>query len=98
MKNAEHDVTWLNVLEAIRYGQELFNSIAADTYGDNTPSDCVKLSRKQYYNKLSKLIKADLIKRKSGRYLLTPFGRVIYGVQLGFGEAVENHLKSEIQL
>jgi hypothetical protein len=97
MKNAVHNITRPNILEAIRYGQELFNSIAADTYSDNTSTDIVKLSRKQYYNKLSKLIKVDLIKRKSGRYLLTPFGRVIYGVQLAFGDAVANHLKTEIQ-
>ena len=99
MKNAIHDITKLSILGAIRYGQELFNLIAADTYGDNTPSDNVKLSRKQYYNKLSKLVKVDLIKRgDSGRYLLTPFGRVIYGVQLGFGEAVDNHLKTVVQI
>ena len=97
MKNAVHFITRLNILEAIRYGQELFNSIAADTYSDNTPSDIVKLSRKQYYSAISKLIKVDLIKRKSGKYLLTPFGRVIYGVQLGFGEALDNHLKSKLQ-
>ena len=90
-------MTRQNILEAIRYGQELFNSIAADTYSDNTPSDIVKLSRKQYYSTISKLIKVDLIKRKSGKYLLTPFGRVIYGVQLGFGEALDNHLKSKLQ-
>ena len=54
--------TRLNILEAIKYGQELFNSIAADTFSDNSPGDSVKLSRKQYYNKLSKLIKVDLIK------------------------------------
>ena len=94
MKNAVHFITRLNILEAIKYGQELFNSIAADTFSDNSPGDSVKLSRKQYYNKLSKLIKVDLIKRKSGSYLLTPFGRVIYGVQLGLGDAVDNHLTS----
>jgi predicted transcriptional regulator len=98
MKNAVHNITRPNILEAIRYGQELFDSIAADTYSDNTPSDIVKLSRKQYYSKLTKLIKVGLIKRKSGRYLLTPFARVIYGVQLGFGDAVDNHLKTELQL
>jgi hypothetical protein len=98
MKNAEHNVTRLNILEAIRSGQELLNSIAADSYSDNTPIDSVKLTHKQYYSRLSKLIKVDLIKRKSqsGRYLLTPFGRVIYGVQLGFGHAVDDHLKTEI--
>ena len=98
MKNAVHNITRPNILEAIRYGQELFNSIAADTYSDNATSDILKLSRKQYYNKLSKLIKVDLVKRKSGRYLLTPFGRVIYGVQLGLGDAVDNHLKTKIQI
>jgi hypothetical protein len=101
MKNAIRNITRLNILGAIRYGQELFNSIAADTYGDNTPCECqfesVKLSRKQYYSKLSKLVKVDLIKRKSGRYLLTPFGRVIYDVQLGFGDAVANHEKPTSQ-
>jgi predicted transcriptional regulator len=30
--------------------------------------------------RLSKLIKANMIKRKNGKYLLTPFGKVIYGV------------------
>jgi hypothetical protein len=64
MKNAVHFITRLNILEAVKYGQELFNSIAADTFSDNSPGDSVKLSRKQYYNKLSKLIKVDLIKRK----------------------------------
>jgi predicted transcriptional regulator len=97
MKNAVHYITRQNILEAIRSAQELFNSIAADTYSDTTLSDSVKLSRKQYYNKLSILIKVDLIKRKGGRYLLTPFGRVIFGVQLGFGDAVDNHLKTKIQ-
>jgi hypothetical protein len=98
MKNVEHNLTRLNILDAIRSGQELLNSIAAGTYSDNIPIDSVKLSRKQYYGRLSKLIKVDLIKRKSGRYLLTPFGIVIYGVQLGFGHAVDDHLKTEIQI
>ena len=98
MKNAVHHITMPNILEAIRYAQELVNSIAADTYNDSTPTDIVKLGRKQYYNKLSKLIKVDLIKRKSGKYILTPFGRVIYGIQLGLVDAIDYHLKTEIQL
>jgi hypothetical protein len=98
MKNAVHNITRPNILEAISYAQELFNSIAADTFSDNASTYIVKLSRKQYYNKLSKLIKVDLIERKGGRYLLTLFGRVIYGVQLGLGDAVDNHLKTKIQI
>jgi hypothetical protein len=36
------------------------------------------LSSKQYYSKISGMMAAGLIKRKSGRYYLTPFGKVIY--------------------
>jgi hypothetical protein len=36
------------------------------------------ISCKQYYSKISDMMAAGLIKRKSGRYYLTPFGKVIY--------------------
>jgi hypothetical protein len=36
------------------------------------------LSRKQYYSRISAMVETDLIKRHSGRYYLTPFGKVIY--------------------
>jgi DNA-binding HxlR family transcriptional regulator len=38
----------------------------------------IKISRKQYYSRLSNMAKAGLIKRKHGRYSLTAFGRVVY--------------------
>jgi hypothetical protein len=38
----------------------------------------VKISRKQYYSRLSNMAKAGLIKRKQGRYALTAFGKVVY--------------------
>ena len=38
----------------------------------------VKISRKQYYSRLSNMAKAGLIKRKHGRYSLTTFGRIVY--------------------
>jgi hypothetical protein len=36
------------------------------------------LSRKQYYSRLSAIMATGLIKRQSGRYSLTAFGRVVY--------------------
>ena len=36
------------------------------------------LTSKQFYSRISKLTKADLIKRKYGRYSLTVLGRVVY--------------------
>jgi hypothetical protein len=38
----------------------------------------IKISRKQYYSRLSNMAKAGLIKRKHGRYSLTAFGKVVY--------------------
>ena len=37
-----------------------------------------KLTRKQYYSRMSKLMKANLIKRINGKYTLTAFGKLIY--------------------
>src|SRR5918911_2174659 len=37
-----------------------------------------KLTRKQYYSRMSKSMKAGLIKRINGRYTLTGFGKLIY--------------------
>ncbi len=53
----------------------------------------IGFSPRQYHLRLTKLIEADLIKRKNGKYALTSFGNVIYGVQLSLETAVNNHLK-----
>jgi hypothetical protein len=39
-----------------------------------------------------------MIKRKGEKYVLTPFGEVIYSVQLEFDEAVDEHLKSKVEM
>ena len=38
----------------------------------------IRISRKQYYSRLSNMAKAGLIRRKHGRYSLTAFGKVVY--------------------
>ena len=90
-KGLKH-VTMLDVLNAIRdiNGRDIFNSIEGDRVSK------LKMSRKQYYLRLSKLINANMIKRKNGKYLLTPFGKVIYMVQLEFVNAIDDHLGSTI--
>jgi len=93
MNKEQKNVTRVGVLDAIRDtdGRDLLYSIESD--GISTRELNLKMSRKQYYNRLSRLIKADIIKRKSGKYLLTPFGQVIYGVQLELVKAVDEHFK-----
>src|SRR5436309_2719001 len=41
----------------------------------------LKLTRKQYYSRVSRLIKAGLVRRQKGRYFPTAFGRVFYDSQ-----------------
>jgi len=50
-------------------------------------------SKKQFYTALSALKKAGLIKKKSGEYTITAFGKIIYCIQLMIEEALENRWK-----
>ena len=51
------------------------------------------LTTKQYYSRISKLIKADLIKRKNGRYSLTVLGKVVYEAHTTIGKALQYYWK-----
>jgi hypothetical protein len=53
-----------------------------------------KLTRKQFYSRMSKLTKAGLIMRKNGKYKLTTFGKIIYHlVQIKIKNAINNYWK-----
>ena len=49
------------------------------------------LTRKQYYSKISAMMKAGLIKRQNGRYYLTRFGKVIYCCTMIAKKALDNY-------
>jgi len=53
----------------------------------------LKLTRKQYYSRITRLIKAGLVKRQKGKYFLTAFGMVIYDSQKLLGTAIKNYWK-----
>jgi predicted transcriptional regulator len=76
----------------------LFKIIASTNDTNNNDSDGdtlrtkTKLSRTQYYSRLSSFIKMGLIKRrKGGNYSLTSFGKVIYEIQRIFEYTVNNY-------
>jgi hypothetical protein len=70
-----------NILHAISDDKSfvLFNTIAIDR-SDFLISK-VNLTCKQYYSRLSNLIKSDLVSRKNKRYFLTSFGKIVYDAQ-----------------
>ena len=83
------------VLAAISDKQslDLFRYIA----GTNGDSDSLRakmnLTRKQYYSRLSRMIKVGLVKRKNGKHFLTAFGKVVYDAQTTIEKAVTNFWK-----
>ena len=49
------------------------------------------LTRKQYYSRMNALINAGLVMRKSSKYFLTSFGKVVYESHMLIGHAIENY-------
>jgi predicted transcriptional regulator len=53
----------------------------------------VKLTRKQYYSRISTLISSGLVKRSNGKYLLTSLGKILYRVNSLVDQAINDHWK-----
>ena len=88
----------INILSAISDDKALtlFKTIAFEnTYSDNLLNRA-KLTRKQYYSRIADLIKAGLVKRKSGRYFLTAAGKVVYDAHTLVEDAVNNYWKLKV--
>jgi hypothetical protein len=71
----------------------LFNTIALAPGDSDILKTTVKLTRKQYYSRMSGLINAGLVTRKNGDYFVTSFGKIVYDAQLMIGKAVESYWK-----
>jgi predicted transcriptional regulator len=72
---------------------ELFRFIANNDSDSESLRNRTKMTRKQYYSRMSRLMKAGLIKRKNGKHNLTAFGRVIYDTQITIENAINNYWK-----
>jgi hypothetical protein len=97
--NKKMVLTTTDVLKVLCKEQSLeLLRIVALTKPDTTSANIIKtetntkLTRKQYYSRMSSLMKAGLIKRKQGKYALTAFGKVVYDiVQIKLENAVNNY-------
>ena len=72
---------------------ELFKTIAQGTIDSESLKNKTKLTRKQYYSRLSRMTKAGLVRKKSGKYLLTAFGKVVYDAQTTVESALASYWK-----
>ena len=67
----------------------LFNTIAIASGDSTILISTFNLARKQYYSRMSALINAGLVRRMSGKYFVTSFGKVVYKAQVLNGKAVQ---------
>lgn len=56
----------------------LFSSIAIEPIDADTLRNKIPLTRKQYYSRMHRLTKSDLIKKNEGKYYLTMLGIIVY--------------------
>jgi hypothetical protein len=84
-----------DILKAISDNRslELFRIVALAKPDTDILISKTKLTCKQYYSRMSTLVKAGLIKRKNGKHALTTFGRLIYDTQITIENAVDNYWK-----
>jgi hypothetical protein len=74
-------------------GLVLFDTIALTNGETEIQIRKMGLTTKQYYSRVSKLMKADLIRRKNGRYSLTILGKVVYEAHTTIGKALKYYWK-----
>ena len=72
---------------------ELFRSIGTNGSDSISLRNKIKITRKQYYSRMSRLMKVGLIKRKNGKHTLTAFGKIIYDTQITIENAINSYWK-----
>src|SRR6266498_806952 len=85
----------VGVLEAIADSKSL--EIFHDMANGSVESDVLKqkegISRKQFYSRMQRLMKAGLVKRIKGKFSLTNFGIVVYHAESVIEGGVSNYWK-----
>lgn len=53
----------------------------------------LNMTRKQFYSRIGQLLKNDLIRKSHGKYELTLFGRVVFGIENKIQHSIDNYWK-----
>jgi hypothetical protein len=85
----------MSVLKAISDDKALvlFNNIALSNNDRYVPLKEMNLTTKQYYSRISGLLKVGLIKRQKGCYSPTLLGKIVYDSQTIIGKALSYYWK-----
>jgi hypothetical protein len=72
---------------------QLLKNIAQGTFDSKSLKSNSKLTRKQYYSRLSRMTISKLVTKRNGRYRLTTFGKIVYEFELIIEHVLENQWK-----
>jgi len=86
-----------DILRAISDDRSLLLFTAVAVSNSESGSDILltklRLTRKQYYSRISVLAKANLVTRRNGKYFLTSFGKIVYLYQTIIQKALHDYWK-----
>ena len=74
----------------------LFNKVVVSNNSRTISLKEISVTSKEYYSRLSGILKAGLIKRHKGRYIPTLLGRVVYDSQMVIEEALSQYWKLKV--
>jgi hypothetical protein len=74
----------------------LFTTIATGDINSIELRNKVSLTRKQYYSRLSRMIRVGLIRRRSGKLVVTAFGKIVFRSQKIVENANNNQWKLKV--
>ena len=85
----------VDILNAISDDKSLlfFNTIVITNGETEIQVRKMGLTLKQFYSRMAKLTKADLIRRRNGRYSLTLLGKIVYEAHVTIGKALNYYWK-----
>jgi predicted transcriptional regulator len=90
-------VSIIDVLTAISDDKSLLLlQTTARSNSETTSSDILirlNLTRRQYYTRMSELVKANLVFRRNGKYYLSSLGKIVYDAQTVIEEAISDFWK-----
>jgi predicted transcriptional regulator len=72
---------------------ELFTTVALERIDSRELKRKIKLTRKQYYSRLSRMTRVGLVRRKNGKYTLTTLGKIVYESTITIENALGNYWK-----
>ena len=71
----------------------LFNMVVLNAGKTEVLITNLSLTKKQYYSRMSNLVKAGLIIRINGKYFPTSLGKIVYEAQMLIGKGIESYWK-----